>query len=441
MKLLILFMISTGSVALLLSPPVFAGDSGLLHLEQAIAEGQEKSPTIQRVRAAFDESYWKKTETLGTGFLPKLSANANYFFDTKYQVITVPLEGQTVSFPSIYPTTLLSFNVMIPIFDGLANVYRLQSASLTEEASKNELSRSEFQLEQNIKSAFYQALGAKLIEEVYQQNVKTLEDHLTQAEILKHGGAATNYDVLRVQVQLNAARSDLLDAKDNVEITRRKLTLLLGLEKTDDRVLDGSLPVPQTTLVQDLQFDPNLSSRTDLKALALRAEASDKIANAQSTWLVPSISIGGEYDFYNNLNTSISDTNSFQGAYNFGVFLKWNLFDGGASYARSRQASYQKIQADKTEEEIKLQAPYDFDTWKRRYLSNVFRYEAKSLDVKRSQESVRLAREEEKAGSRTSTEVLDAELDLFQAKAGVVNSQIHSAEALINLELTLGRRI
>jgi outer membrane protein TolC len=54
---------------------------------------------------------------------------------------------------------------------------------------------------------------------------------------------------------------------------------------------------------------------------------------------------------------------------------------------------------------------------------------------------VRLAKEEERAGTRTSTETLDAELDLFRAKAGVVNALVNAAEAKIRLELALGREI
>jgi outer membrane protein TolC len=51
---------------------------------------------------------------------------------------------------------------------------------------------------------------------------------------------------------------------------------------------------------------------------------------------------------------------------------------------------------------------------------------------------VRLARLSYDAGSRTNTDVLDAELDLFRTRAGVVQSQLSAAEALINLELAFG---
>jgi outer membrane protein TolC len=59
--------------------------------------------------------------------------------------------------------------------------------------------------------------------------------------------------------------------------------------------------------------------------------------------------------------------------------------------------------------------------------------------VDKAQESVRLATLGQKAGTRTTTEVLDAELDSFRSSAGVVSAQMDAAEALINLELALGK--
>jgi outer membrane protein TolC len=51
---------------------------------------------------------------------------------------------------------------------------------------------------------------------------------------------------------------------------------------------------------------------------------------------------------------------------------------------------------------------------------------------------VRLATLGLKAGTRTHTEVLDAELELFRARAGVIKAQADAMEAFINLELSLG---
>ena len=154
-----------------------------------------------------------------------------------------------------------------------------------------------------------------------------------------------------------------------------------------------------------------------------------------------SLSFGANYTRYNDLSNSITQASDFQSAYNVGLFLRWNLFDGGDSYARAKEAAYSNVQNEKNVKKARLNLPYDFDYWNRRYLSNASRYRAKQLDLERSKESVRLSREEQKAGTRTSSEVLDAELDLYRARVGVVNAQSNAAEAQIRLELALGRKI
>jgi outer membrane protein TolC len=90
---------------------------------------------------------------------------------------------------------------------------------------------------------------------------------------------------------------------------------------------------------------------------------------------------------------------------------------------------------------MKIEAPTDFTFWKRRYLYSASLYHAKNADLKRAQETVRLANAGFKAGVRTTTEVLDAELELFRARAGMVNTQMNCLEAKIKLELTTGESL
>jgi len=417
-------------------------NNAALTLGGAIEEGLNHSPDIQRVRASASEQHWHKFETLGGGFLPQVSIQAHHFFAEQYTSTGLNLGGGTLSFAGFFPTDQAALEVSIPIFDGFANVSSYQAASFIEEASQKELNHAEFQLKQNIRLAFYKALAAAQLQAVAEQNVKTLEDHLKQVNVQRRGGVATNYDTLRVEVLLSEARADAIDALDSVVLTRKKLTQFLGLE-VDDRPLNDSLPTPDSNRVKSIQLTDATKERADIQALNLRAQAASKSESASKSWLVPQISIGGEYFYYQQqfVDTSVHDTGVWAPAYDMAIFLKWNIFDGGVSLARGQEAAFRQIQAEKASETAKIQIPYDFAYWKRRYISNTDHYLSKKFDITRSEESVRLAREEQKAGTRTSTETLDAELDLFRSRAGVVNAQVNAIEAEIQLELALGREI
>jgi outer membrane protein TolC len=451
-----LFILSFGFASLLLAlisstPAALAeGDAGsqpsqgILSLDQAISEGLKNSPTVQRSEAVLDENHWRKNESIGAGFLPKISASAGHYFDvTKYQLESITFDGQLVTLPELFPNNQVSLGATIPIFDGLANVHHSQAASLVEQASEQELAYLKFTLSEQIRLAFYRALAAQGLRNVAVENVKTLEDHLKQVELQRKGGTATQYDTLRISVQLNEAKSDEDDSEDSMLQTHKGLVQLMGLSQ-DARTLQGVLPIPDSTKVKNLELTEQVPlDRSDLHALEMRADAADQNRKANNSWFIPSVSAGGQFTYYDLLvyDNGTTDNHNYQTAYNVGVFLSWNLFDGGVSYSRAREAAAQKVQAEKASESARILVPYDFAYWKKRYLSSTNHYTSKQLDVTRSEESVRLAKEEERAGSRTSTEVLDAELDLYRSRAGVVNAQVNAADSLINLELALGRNI
>ncbi len=415
----------------------------VLTIEAAIEEGLKQSPEIHRSIARVDESRWNRRAAFGEGFLPRLSVSAHHYFDVQYSTTDINFGAAPTTFPGFYPNTAASLDVMIPVFEGFAGYNRLRAASLIETASEQELSRAEFRLSADIRLAFYEALAATQLKQVSELNVKTLEEHLRQVKVQKAGGIATNYDSLRVEVQLNEANADAIDTEDNVILARKKLALLLGVEN-DERAIEGTLPIPDASKVKTLELKDVMPDRADLKALQARSEAVDKINSASVSWLMPTISVGGQYLFYDKQsveNSTVSNTGIFKNAYNVGVFLKWNIFDGGAAFAKSQAAAAQAVQAEKTSQIARLQVPFDFAYWKRRYLSNTDHYLSKKFDIARSEEAMRLAKEEERAGSRTSSERLDAELDLFKARAGVVKAQLNALEAQTKMELTLGRKL
>jgi outer membrane protein TolC len=121
--------------------------------------------------------------------------------------------------------------------------------------------------------------------------------------------------------------------------------------------------------------------------------------------------------------------------------LIWNLFDGGSSYARQEQNYYQKLQIEQGSLRKNLNSTNEVEFWKRRYLNSSVLYAAKLRSVDASKESVRIYQNALKAGTRTNSDLLDAELDLDRSEAGVVKAQVDAIEALLNLELAMGRRL
>ena len=437
-------LMSIALVAILVEPVSLAGTG--LTLDQAMEEGLKNNPQLKASSAALSEALWKKKEVFG-GFLPKVDVVANHFFDLKYQQIQV---SPTSVFESTYPVTSYGVQAYLNLFDGMKTTYLNSAAQANFEAANFELGHAKMLAENSIRLKYFQALGAQVLSNVAEINVKTLSDHLKRAQDLLKQGELTKVDVLKIKVQLEQAIPEKLAMDDDVYLTRKNLSEAMGIEN-DDRPLEETLPIPREELVKKNSNVSNISNeeeassllkgRLDLKAIQKRVESSDELYKASRSIWMPKVNLIADYQSYNNRNFSLSDSDKFKNSYAIGMNLIWNIFDGGSSFARQEQNYYQKIQLEQQEKKMHLATATEIEFWKRRYLNSTVLYAAKIRSVDASKESVRIYQNGLKAGTRTNSDLLDAELDLDRSEAGVVKAQVDAVEALLNLELAIGWRL
>ena len=419
--------------------------TGALTLEAARHEAVEHSPQYKRALSEEREAGWGQMEAVSDGFLPHLGMKGQYFPEIQYSELNVQFGDSIVKFPGIYPKSSLALDASFDLFDGFRNLHKLDAANHTHEAAKIMADRSLLDLGGQVELAFYRALAAQMLSDMADQNVKTLEDHYRIAEDVLKSGQATRYDLLRVDVQLSESKSDQLTARDNVLLARETLAQVMGL-KEDNRPLKGELPVLNPdALLKNLSED-DLKQSPDLRAGELKALAADDQSAASENFWFPKVSLVGEYELYNSpdyvgASPKITDTNDYRNSYFLGASASWDILDGGLSLAKANEAGERAKQAKEDYEAVKLSTPYDFNLWKRRLVSSTALYKAKLADVEKAKESARLATAGFKAGTRTTTDVLDAELEQYRAAAGMVSAQISALEAMFNLELVLGRKV
>ena len=410
-----------------------------LTLKGAIDQALKQSPVIEKASSQASEAKWKKTETY-SGFLPSVNASAYHYLDKKYALTNVRFAGSPVDtvVPQILPSTQYSLMASVPLFEGFSSMNRYKSAEASEGAADQDFNWTKFKTQKDVVLAYYRGLAAKILRDVAAQNLQVLQDHLKEVRLFKKSGIATNYDVLRVEVQVSNAEADLLNAEDNILIANENLAEILG-NRSEKRELSGTLPVLSENLIDSLSSDSNASDRLDIKALRARVESLSYASSAQDAYWVPRVSLVGAYQYYNNLNNSLLDQEGFRTAYQVGIQLNWNIFDGMTSYSRSKESIEQHVQAEKSYRLAELKADKDINVWKRKFRYFTKLYNSKKSDVSKSEESVRLAREGRRVGARTNSDFLDAEADLYKSQAGAVNAQLSAIESLVNLELSIGQ--
>jgi outer membrane protein TolC len=418
--------------------------AGGLTLNAALQESVSQSPVYRQAQDMERQASWGQVKAFSDGFLPHVSVSGQHFFDIQYPYLSIEFAGPpALTFPSIQPDTELSLDASFDVFDGFKNVHELDSANNSHEAAKIMADWSLFQLQQKIRLMFYEAIAAQELSDMADQNVKTLQDHLRIVTDQLDNGQATKYDSLRVKVQLDESQSDQISAHDQVVLARENLAQIMGM-KTDDRPLSGILPVLDAAKILGAAGDLDFNQRPDLKAAELQAKAAeDESAASEASFLIPKVSVIGQYQWYDTPNYygTVIHTDEFRDDYYIGASATWDIFDGASALAKANEDGEKAKGARDSFEAVQVEAPYNFDLWKRRLVSNVAIYNAKLTDVAEAKESARLATVGFQAGTRTTTDVLDAELEEYRAAAGLVQAQIDSFEALINLELSVGKRI
>lgn len=410
----------------------------VLRLDEAVQEALANSPKLQKTKSLHSEAEWKKIESY-SGFLPTLSVNVSYLFDKRFVLFDANLGGPPLSIPQVVPTTNYFLTAQWSLFDGFASANRYRSTEALEQATATDYEWMRFQLEREVVHLFYQAVAAKELKIVAEQNLNVLETHLKNVRLFRKAGSSTNFDVLRVEVQLSEAQTELMNASDNVEISRARLSEVLGRD-VDVEDVDGILPKLKANLVADITA-AKMDERGDLESLQQKVEGLRYQESSMERYWVPRIALMGQYQYYNNRDDRFDDFDKFRDAFQYGVILTWNIFDGMTSISRSKQSIEQRYQTEKTLRQARLKAKRDFEMWKRKFIYYCNVYEARLDNIVKTEESVRLSEEGQRAGARTNTDVLDAEAELYRAKAGALNAQVGAIEAVINLEVSVGKKI
>lgn len=400
-----------------LTTAAFSAD---LDLKTAINEFYQ-SPRMQKSNSEVNEADWKKAQSFES-VLPTLYGRANHYFSQKYYFLN--------------PNTTYALGFQLPLFDGFANYKRLSSASHFSNGAIKNHEWNQFLGEREVILQFFKSIATKSLKAVAEKNLKALNDHLDDVNLFKKTGISTKFDVLKVEAQKSEAESELLNANDNVENSKARLYELLG--QNNQIEIQGSLPILDKNLINT---EENTLQRSDLQSLEEKYQGLADQSSAEARYLFPKISFFGEYMKYNQTSKSLSINDSFKNGYNIGMNLTWTFFDGFKSIAKDQIAFEQKIQTLKTLEMAKIKATNDASFWKRKFIYYVDTFKARLADIQRANESVRLAKEGRKVGTRTNTDLLDAEAELFRAEAASINAQLSSIEALINYEIATGKQI
>lgn len=418
---------------------MFSLSSFAINYDEAENAALENSHDLRILKLQSQAASYGETKAMA-GFLPTLELSARHLLTEQFEVLEVPFGGAVFAMPAIQPYTAAGVNARWNLFNGFQSTNALRAARSESAAARSSYDRALDEKRVQIRSLYSRALASQILVQVATQNIESLQSHLNDVGARIRSGISTRYDSLRAEVQLEEARTDKLSAENAVVSSRARLFEAMGIAD-DGKPLEGEL-TKDFTKVKLADIQARLQERNDRAALIAQRERADSLSKAAMGRALPAVSLYGNYEWYNNVNHSITeDDQRFRTAYGLGISLTWNLFEGGADYADHQRAILARQIADENVAKFDQSSQVQATEVQNKFNFDLINYNAKLSNVRKAEEAVRLAKGGLRAGTRTNTELLDAVVEMNRARAAAVKSQVEAIEDMGQLELTLGIRL
>jgi outer membrane protein len=434
-------------VLFLVAAVVSAPASDVLTLEESITMALERSLSI---RSAEQEIKSKEYEerSAKADFYPKLSTDYSYtridestVDDAKHQTLAFDRTGSlTTRQVSPLDPDNYEWNVSAaqPLFTGWRLTALRELASVGVDTATIQKETAIHDLVLNVKGAYFGILKAEKLEKVAVQAVEQLEAHLRVAQAFYEEGIIAKNELLQTEVQMAQARQDLIRAQNSVELAKSSFNKLLRRGLDAEVAIEDILDYRPVSLTLEQCLDRAELSRTEIRELSLNILSAEKRVKLSRSGYYPTVSLVGNYNREGEEPLMESDPDEDPDAWTLLLRAEWTFWEWGKTRhdvsASKAQVAKVKYLLRELKDSIQLQV-------KEAYLN--LREAEKNIQVARTaviqaEENFRMNEERYKQQVATSTDVLDAQTLLTQARSNYFNALSEHNIAWARLERAMG---
>lgn len=333
-----------------------------------------------------------------------------------------------------YSATL---SVEQPLFDGGGLFAGMRAAKLfrvlTDENIKGQAEGVIFQTE----NSYLQTLMLQEQYLVAQGQVELSQALLEDVQNKQKYGAASEFNVLRAQVELSNARSTMIRIKNNLEQAQANLLKTMGVSQNSNITLQDSLQFDPIEISEHEAVEQALLNRPDLAASQLSVQLQQEAVTSAYSDYFPSISA-----YFDNTwakpSPVVQTLNQWDRIWNAGLTVRWNLFNLNRE-GRILQEKSALRQQQITYLDTKEQVLYEVHSAILSLENARENVEAQQLTLQQAREGLRLAEAGFREGTLSQVEVLDARQSLTEAQFNYYNSLFTYEVAKLDLNRTTGQ--
>ena len=300
-------------------------------------------------------------------------------------------------------------------------------------ASEQDRLRYVRNLKLTVIDAYYAVIKARQQRELAKSNLSSVKSHLDVANAFFNQGMIPKNDLLEAQVKYAGSEELLIRADNGVKLSEANFNILLQRNLIEDVNIDSEIPITGLEITFDQSLSTALESRQEIKIAKLQIDNSSKGINVARSAFMPSLAATYDYE----RTGEDPDTNDYN-TWKAGLGLTWNLFSGGSSYWNYNKANYMNMKAGYQMESLKNLVTLEV---KNSYLSiqeAMARLQVAEKALAQAEELARIQRDRYNLQVATTTDVLDAQTMLVEAKNTYLTARADHARAIAALKASMG---
>jgi outer membrane protein len=324
-------------------------------------------------------------------------------------------------------------NITYPVYAGGRIKYGIEAAKYLQQATQLDAEHERQQVQLNATNAFINLYKSKAVVELVKENLASSQQRVKDLTNMEKNGLLARNDLMKAELQQSNIELSLLDAENNWKLSNVSMDLLLGLPVTSIIETDANFNATATlTPVENFEQDA-IQNRKDIAALALRTKAAGVAVKSVNAEKYPSVALTGGY-IAANIPGFVTITN----AVNIGIGIQYNLGSLWKNKAKVEQARSREKQLEISEgmltDAVRLQVHQSYE----QYLLSQKKIEVYQKAIDQATENFRIINNKYKNSLATTTEVLDADVALLQARLNYANAKADAVLAYNQLLITTG---
>jgi outer membrane protein len=430
-------------IFLIISANVFS-QTKILTLEESIQVGLKNSKDLLISKSKSRYAKAKITE-VGSQMLPQLQFSASYarLSNISPFEVTVPFLSTPIK---IQDPILNNYNLKLSLTQPLFTGFRLSSLKSASEYNYD-ASELDYDAEINnyalkIQEAFWNFYNAQKIVDLIKEQKVSINKHLNDTKNFMDNGLATMNDVLKLKVQLSNVELKLIDSENNLDLARINFNRVIGYDLNAETEINTKDITPaQNKFNIDELITEGKANRKEVQSLEKRLLASTESVSAANSGWFPNIFLFGDV-YYNRPNQRIMpQKDEFSETWDVGVTLNWNLWNWGYTSSQSTQAEELKLQTETSLSQLKDAVEIEVTSEYLNYNKSLKKVEVAKTSVEQAEENYRLTNDKYDQQLASSSDLIDAETYLLEAKTNLATALVNYQLSKVNLEKAIGRKI